>query len=171
VKVARPPRGMVTLIFGQTRQRTLHRLFEVGVVLKGIDGLLEVAGGVTFLAIGPVRLGAVVRFLTAHEISEDPGDLVANVLRRAVRHLSPDTMLFVSAYLVGHGLMKVLLVSGLLTGRPWAYPAALWFLGTFVVYQAYRAALTGSLALAALAALDLTVMALIARERRLRRGA
>jgi len=61
-------------------------------------------------------------------------------------------------------------VAGLLRGRPWAYPAALWFLGAFVLYQLYRLLLTGAPALGVLTAFDVAVMVLIWREYRFRVG-
>ncbi len=151
------------------RERTAHRLFQLGVIAKGVDGVLELLGGVTFLLMDPRALGGLVRFLTAHELSEDPSDLVANALRRAVLHVSLDTQLFASLYLLAHGVLKLALVSGLWHGRRWAYPAALWFLGAFVAYELYRSVLGPSPALAALTALDVIVMALIWREWRSRR--
>jgi uncharacterized membrane protein len=148
------------------QRRTLHRLFHLGVVVKGLDGALEVLGGLMFLVVDPRTLNALVLFLTAHEISEDPADLIATALRRGVRHLSFDTTVFAGAYLAGHGFVKVLLAAGLLQGRLWAYPAALWFLAAFAGYQTYRVALGHSVALLALTLLDVIVMSLIWREYR-----
>jgi uncharacterized membrane protein len=153
------------------RERTLHRLFDLGVIIKGIDGALEVAGGVMFVLITPRALNAVVLFLTAHEISEDPGDFLANLLRHNVRHLAPNTTLFAGAYLLGHGLTKLFLVGGLLRRKLWAYPAALWFLAAFVLYQLYRILLTHSFALTALTAFDLVVISLIWHEYHVRKQA
>ena len=152
-------------------ERTLHRLFDLGVLIKGIDGALELAGCVLLLLVNPLTLNAMIVFLTAHEISEDPADLVANLLRNSVRHLSLNTTLFAGVYLLAHGLAKLLLVVGLLRGRRWAYPAALWFLAAFVLYQCYRILLTQSLPLTALTAFDIVVMSLIWREYRFRKRA
>ena len=143
------------------QRRTLHRLFRLGVAVKGLDGALELLGGLIFMIVDPRTLNAVVLFLTAHEISEDPSDLIANTLRRGVQHLSTDTTLFAGAYLAGHGLVKVFLVAGLLRGKLRVYPAALWFLAAFAGYQSYRFALDHSLALLALTIVDLVVMWLI----------
>jgi len=153
------------------REPTLHRLFDLGVIIKGIDGALEVAGGVMFVLVKPQTLNAMVLFLTAHEISEDPADLVANLLRHSVRHLSSNTTLFAGVYLLGHGFTKLFLVVGLLRGKLWAYPAALWFLAALVVYQLYRILLTHSLALTGLTAFDLVVMSLIWHEYHFRKQA
>ena len=61
------------------------------------------------------------------------------------------------------------LVAGLLRGKLWVYPAALWFLAAFAGYQSYRFALDHSLALLALTIVDLVVMWLIWREYRYRK--
>src|SRR5258708_26340436 len=123
-------------------ERTLRRLFDLGVVFKGIDGALEVAGGVLFLVIDPRTLSTIVRSLTAHEISEDPSDLVANLLRHGLGHLSSNTTLFAGAYLLGHGLVKLFLLVFLLPHKLSPYLAALCSLAPFLPSQVYRIALT-----------------------------
>lgn len=152
-------------------ERILRRLFDLGVIIKGIDGALEVAGGVMFVLVKPLTLNATVLFLTAHEISEDPADVVANLIRRSVGHLSSNATLFASAYLLGHGLTKLFLAWGLLRGKLWAYPAALWFLGAFVLYQLYRIVLTHSFGLILLTVFDFIVMALTWHEYQFRKHA
>jgi uncharacterized membrane protein len=151
-------------------RRKLHRLFEAGVILKGLDGVLETVGGVLFLFVGPLTLHRLVFFLTAHELSEDPHDFLARGLRHLVETLSPDTKLFASLYLVVHGLIKLVLVAGLLRGRLWAYPTAVGFLGVFVAYQLYRFAHTHSLALLGLTLFDVCIVFLVWQEYRSRRG-
>jgi uncharacterized membrane protein len=146
----------------------VHRLFKIGVLIKGADGILEIIGGLLFLLLQQSALNTVTVFLTAHELSEDPGDWIANSLRHAVENLSLDTRLFASAYLVIHGLVKVFLVTGLLRGKMWAYPTALAFLGAFVFYQSYRFVHTHSIGLLILTAFDLVVVSLIWLEYRRR---
>lgn len=147
-------------------QQQVHRLFAAGVLIKGVDGVLETIGGILFMFVSPKALNSLVIFLTAHELSEDPDDWFAASLRSAVHNLSSDTKLFVSVYLVAHGLVKVFLVAGLLRKKLWAYPAALWFLAIFILYQLYRFSHTHSLGLLALSAFDLFVAALVWLEYR-----
>ena len=151
--------------------RTIDRVFTAGVILKAIDGLLEVAGGILFAAVDPRTLNAAVRFLTANELSEDPGDVVANAIRRMSAHLTSDMAAFAAVYLVAHGMVKLLLAAGLLRRRAWAFPTALVVLGAFVVYQSYRFAIGRSLALAVLTVADLVVIWAVWREFRLIRQA
>jgi uncharacterized membrane protein len=136
----------------------LHKAFDVGVVLKGIDGVLEVIGGILFVFVNPSGLGEVVRFLTADELSEDPRDLVANFLMRAVHHLSRSTEFFGSVYLLSHGFIKVVLVVSLLKSRLWAYPAAIIFFSLFIAYQIYRYSYSHSFWLIIMSIIDFAVI-------------
>lgn len=146
--------------------KSLHRLFEIGVILKGIDGALEIIGGSLLLAISHPTLSHFVFAITRQEISEDPHDLVANALRSLVAHLSVDTQTFSSIYLLVHGVIKIVLVVGLLRRKLWAYPTALGVLSLFVAYQGYRLSHTRSPALLVLTAVDLAILYLIWREYR-----
>ena len=147
-------------------QQQVHRLFAAGVLIKGVDGVLETIGGILFMFVSPKALNSLVIFFTAHELSEDPNDWFATSLRHAVNNLSSDTKLFVSAYLVAHGLVKVFLAVGLLREKLWAYPAALWFLGIFIFYQVYRFSHTHALGLLALTVFDIFVASLVWLEYR-----
>ena len=147
----------------------VHRLFAASVLIKGVDGLLETIGGILFMFVSPKALNSLVISLTAHELSEDPDDWFATTLRHAVHNLSSETTLFVSVYLVAHGLIKVFLVASLLRKKLWAYPTALWFLGIFLLYQLYRFSYTQSLGLLALSTFDLFVASLVWLEYRSRK--
>jgi uncharacterized membrane protein len=109
-------------------------------------------------------LNALVVFLTAPELAEDPTDRIAILLQRMVRELTPDTKLFASGYLIVHGIIKVFLVAGLLGRRLWSYPVSLWFLAFFIAYQGYRFFFTHSLWMIVLTIVDLIVAFLIWRE-------
>jgi uncharacterized membrane protein len=136
---------------------------------RGIAGLIETIGGLLLLCIPQARLNAFVIFLTAPELAEDPTDRVATLLQRIVHELGADTELFASGYLIVHGVIKVLLVAGLLGGRLWSYSLSLWFLAAFVVYQLYRFFFSHSLWLIALTIVDLIVAFLIWREYQVRK--
>src|SRR5664280_3759273 len=56
----------------------LDKVFEVGIVLKGLDGLLEIAGGVLLLLIKPQYLNQLASTLPQHELSEDPHDFLSS---------------------------------------------------------------------------------------------
>ena len=148
------------------RDERLHRYFRWAILLKGLDGLLELAGGLLLWVTSPAAIGAFVATLTQHELSTDPHDLVANWLLGATSHLTADGLAFGTVYLLAHGVVKVVLAVAVLREKHWAFPPMMAFLGVFILYQVYRVGLSHSLLLAALTAFDMVVLALVHREYR-----
>jgi uncharacterized membrane protein len=147
---------------------SLHRLFQLAVVVKGIDGVLELLGGVLLLVVGPAALHRLVVVLARHELADEPDDWVVMTLRHLAATFSVETRHFASAYLIGHGVLKIFLAVTLLRERLWAFPTALSVLAIFVTYQLHRFVRTHSIVLLALTVVDLVVMVLIWREYRSR---
>ena len=141
-----------------------HTLFLLSVWSKGVAGLVETIGGLLLLFTPQAGLNALIIFLTAPELAEDPTDRIATLLQRMVQELAADTKLFASGYLIVHGVIKVFLVAGLLGRWLWSYRVSLWFLAVFIAYQAYRFFFTHSLSMIALTIVDLIVAFLIWRE-------
>ena len=142
----------------------LDWIFEIGIVLKGIDGLLEVVGGVLLLVLTPAEISGLVHALTQHELSQDPRDLIASLLLHAADGLTMPGLLFGAGYLLVHGIVKIVLVLALLRNRFWAYPWTIGVLLIFIGYQVYRIVLTPTLGLIALTGFDIVVVALTWRE-------
>jgi uncharacterized membrane protein len=142
----------------------LHRMFDVVVIVKGLDGVLEIAGGISLLFIKSGAIAALVKVIIARELSEDPQDLFANLLRHWAESFGQSTQTFAAAYLLSHGITKVALATFLLRGKIWAYPVALIFISVFVAYMAFRLSIGWSWLLAGLVVLDLITLWLIAGE-------
>ena len=158
-----------------TRERrrpdALDKTFTVTLVVKGLDGFLEVVGGVLLLVISPDTLDRWARSLTQHELARDPNDFVARHLLRVTNNLH-HTQVFGAVYLLSHGVAKLVIIVGLLRREQWAYPVAFVFLGGFVIYQIYRLTYDPGIGLALLTAFDLFVIWLTWREyRRLKASA
>lgn len=147
------------------RKTFLHDVFRLGIVLKGIDGLAEIAGGSLVWLLTPASAARIVRTLFRHELAEDPKDFLANHLIWASRGLARQKW-FAAAFLLSHGLAKVVLVVALWFNRLWAYPVMIVVLGGFIVYQADRIAQTHSLMLALLTLFDALIVWLTWREYR-----
>jgi uncharacterized membrane protein len=133
--------------------------------LKGLDGLLELAGGALLLLVSPDTLNRWAEQLTQHELSQDPNDYLAHHLLRLTANLH-HTQLFGALYLLTHGLVKIVVVVGLYLRQRWAYPVAFVFLGGFVIYQLYRLTFAPTAGLALLTAFDLFIIWLTWREYR-----
>lgn len=152
------------------RRRWRHRFFQFGVILKGVDGVLEIVGGALLVAFGSRGLGTAVRFVTQHELSEDPRDAVAGWMVRHAAAVGADTVHFASLYLLAHGIVKIVLAVGLIRERIGVFPVALGLIGLFTLYQAYRLTVLPSVGLATLTVFDVVIIALVWVEYRVLRA-
>ncbi|MBI1729326.1 DUF2127 domain-containing protein [Candidatus Acetothermia bacterium] len=136
----------------------LHRAFEIGILLKGFDGVLEILGGLMLLYLNPARMDALIRRLTQHELSEDPNDIFANFLLSLAQHFSVSGQIFGSIYLLIHGAVKVGIIVALWQRVWWAYPVAILVFVVFGGYQMYQSVYHPSLFLIFLTLLDIAVI-------------
>jgi uncharacterized membrane protein len=148
-------------------EHRIHQFFQLSLVLKGAHALVECAGGVLLWVISTKTIVGWVNWLSMQELIEDPHDFVATHLLEMAQHFTVGTKNFYTYYLVSHGLVKIVLIAGLLMEKLWAYPASLVVLGLFILYQVYRFSYTHSLGLVALTLFDLLVLVLIWHEYRL----
>jgi uncharacterized membrane protein len=145
------------------RRDALDRTFNIALILKGLDGLLELVGGVLLIVVSPATFNRLAKMLTQHELSQDPHDFLAHRLLRLTANLH-DTQSFGAVYLLTHGVVKLVIVVGLLRREHWAYYVAFVFLGGFVVYQVYRLTYAPSAGLALLTVFDIFIIWLTWRE-------
>jgi uncharacterized membrane protein len=142
----------------------LDRIFEIGIILKGLDGVLEAIGGVLLFAVTPATIDRLVASLTQHELSEDPNDFIASHLLGYAHGLTGSAVTFAAVYLLVHGIIKIVLVAALLRNQAWAYPWMIGFLLVFIGYQLYRVALSPTFGLTALTIFDALIVWLTWRE-------
>ncbi len=152
-------------------QKVLDRTFEISISLKGLDGALEIVGGLVLLFVAPATLQQWAKSLTAHELAQDPHDFIANHLLHSASQVSRSTTLFGAVYLLSHGIAKVVLVVALLREQLWAYPWMIALLGAFIAYQIYRLTYRVTVGLTLLTLFDAFVAWLTWLEYRKRRSA
>ena len=58
----------------------LDRLFEIGIIIKGLNGAAELLGGLLLLFASPGNIRHLALILTQGELSEDPHDVIAHYL-------------------------------------------------------------------------------------------
>jgi uncharacterized membrane protein len=145
-------------------ERRIHQLFEISVLLKGAHALIECLGGMVLALVSTESILRLANRIAQPELLNDPHDFIATHLLTWAQDFSVGTKNFYAYYLLSHGLVKVLLVIGLLRGKMWAYPASLAALGLFIVYQLYRFTDTHGIGLIILTIFDLVVMVLIWQE-------
>lgn len=140
--------------------------FEIGLILKGINGLLEIVGGLLLLFLNPNRMDKLIVLLTQNELSKDPNDKVANALISLGHSLSITSNHFGIYYLMTHGLIKCILIFLLWRKKIWAYPLTMIVLAIFITYQLYRYTISPSAFLIALSVFDGIMVVLIFIEYR-----
>ena len=136
----------------------------VGIALKGVDGVLEVIGGLLLLVLTPATINDLTRALTQHELSRDPHDFLAAHLVQYAGGLTGSSVRFGAVYLLSHGAVKVVLVAAVLKNKLWAYPWMIAFLLAFIGYQLYRLTFAPSIGLVGLTVFDAVVTWLTWRE-------
>ena len=142
----------------------LDRVFEIGIIGKGLNGAVELFGGLLLLFVTPDWIRRLAVSLTRVELSEDPHDFIATHLLHSANGITGGAVLFGALYLLSHGAVKIFLVVSLLRNKLWAYPLTIVVLSMFVVYQLYRISLHVSFAMVALTVFDLLIIALTVRE-------
>lgn len=100
-------------------EKNIHKVFVVSVVLKGLNSILEIIGGILFLFTGTFT------------------NFIEYVLHaeNTLPFISSDAQYFGAFYLLSHGIVKVFLVINLLRNKLWAYPATIAVLIIFILYQ------------------------------------
>jgi len=144
--------------------------FEIALIFKGFDGLLEIFGGAVLLLLSKETLNGWLVSATQHELSEDPHDFLYTHLLNSGQHLLATSQIYAALYLLSHGLVKVVLVGAVLRNKLWAYPWMMGFLILFIGYQVYLFVLSQSFGLGLLTVFDVFIVWLTYREYQKRRG-
>jgi uncharacterized membrane protein len=147
------------------------RMFLVAVAIKGIDGGLQLIGGLLLTIIPPAAITGAANVLITRDLLGDQNGVLAQHLQTAAENFANgSSRWFAIIYLLAHGVVKLALVWALVRRILPAFPVAVVVLSAFVVYEVWRAVHTHSIALPIFAAIDLAIIVLVLREyRRLRR--
>jgi uncharacterized membrane protein len=143
------------------KQRDVLRdTFRCGIALKGLHALVECVTGSALLFVPGQMLNQFVLFVGRIDLSLDRNDVIETHLQNMAAGLVGTGRHFAAAYLLSHGLVKLVLVIELLRNRLWAYPLMIVMLAAFIGYQSYRFLLTHSIAMVILTVFDAVVIAL-----------
>ena len=144
--------------------KLLHRAFELGVTAKAIFATVETLCGVGLFFLNAGWLQKAARWLTASELSEDPGDRISHLILNAAQHYSISGQHFWAVYLIGHGGIKLVAVAALLARVLWAYPLSIAVLVGFILWQMQKWVITHSALMLGLSLFDVIVIWLIWQE-------
>ncbi len=143
-----------------------HRLFVLTIAAKGVLGVIQLATAMVLYFGALQKLPSFAQWLVRNELAENPTDYIAlKILQIAGRAPATDVS-FYTTYFAAHGLLHIAVVAALLAGVRWAYHAAIIVLSLFVIYQVVEWFAVGGFMLIVLTVIDLAVIYLTVRERR-----
>jgi|SRR3989344_2051541 len=124
---------------GEARKNNIiHGLFEVTILLKGINGFWEILVGILFFFLKQDTIYRAIVSFTESSLVKYSGQFTFDYLLRQADNFSLSAKYFLAFYFFFYGVINILLVISLLRGKLWAYPTAIFFFIIFIVYQWYR---------------------------------
>ena len=145
-------------------EKYIHAFFDLSLWFKGFFAVSEIIVGIATYVVTKQDLLSLIYWAIGDDLATDPHDLVANTLLHYVQNLSISGQNFAAFYLLSHGIIKLWIITGLLRGKLFYYPAALVVFGLFIVYQIYRYSFTHSVWLLVITAFDMAIVALTWHE-------
>lgn len=141
----------------------VHQFFIIGILIKGIDAVIETIGGLILLFTKP---GTILRLFLQIPISigHRSYPLYIKTVEFLTNHLTVSLKTFISAYLIVSGLLKIALIFCLLKKKLWAYPLSIAFFFALITYQFYKFSLNHSVPLLCLTLLDIVIVVFIWKE-------
>ena len=149
-------------------ERNILWLFDLALILKIINGALEMLAALLVLFVPPSLVLKLAEFATSRELAQDIDDPIAMAIQTSAQTFAVHSHYFLAVYLALHGGIKVLLVLGIFAKKRIAYPLFMLALTVFGAYEAYRGFILNEMLLQALAVFDLALLLLTAHEYRRR---
>ncbi|MBI2743904.1 MAG: DUF2127 domain-containing protein [Chlamydiales bacterium] len=148
------------------KQNRRHLLFNLAIILKGIDGLLEFVGGLFFVFLKKQGVLDSISKVLHYNLFKISNESVLDFVDYMSQMLSTSTFIFISAILIGNGVVKMLVSVGLLLRKFLAFIVAIVFLMLLLVYQIVECFYTPSLVLDMFTLFEALVIYVIWREYR-----
>ncbi|MFI5270822.1 MAG: DUF2127 domain-containing protein [Candidatus Saccharimonadales bacterium] len=141
-----------------------EKVFEGGLLIKGLDGFIELVAGFILLFVSPASIQHFLSFITARELQSEPNNKFAHLVLHSADHLTTSNKTFLIIYLWLHASIKLISVVGILKNWLWAYPFALISLGILTLYQVYSIVVHASIGMILLTIFDVFILGMIWRE-------
>lgn len=152
--------------FKKIKGHVAENLFRYSLFIKAFDGCVEIISGLLLTVIKADRINAIIISYAHDELTEEPhNQFAAYFLNHG--HISSQTAAFTAVLLIARGVVKILVITGLLQHRIWVYPVAIIVFAAFMIFELYTYSTSHSVFLLALAIFDAFVIALTVREYRL----
>lgn len=145
----------------KTVKNILHKLFVISIIVKGIDGILDII--VAYLLLFKKNfIQEIIPWLFRNELASDPKDALGNYFINISQDITINTHWFVIIYLIGHGIVKITLALSFNNSRNYKiYHISSIVLAMFTIYQSYRFFHTYSILLLFLTLVDIFIIIMI----------
>ena len=137
------------------QQKRIHQIFQISVALKGLHGIIEIAGGLALALFSTISILRLLYRFDKHEW--------------VARHFNNGEHHYYTFFFLSHGALNLALAIGLLLEILWAFPAAIGILVLFIAMQMFRFIHVHDPGLVVFSILDVIVIALAVHEYRLLR--
>ncbi len=142
----------------------LDKTYEIGIILKGVDGVFELLGAAALLFVPVHYFQSFSQWITDLEAGPSHHGFISAHIVKIGHSLADGNHTFAIWFLLTHGLVKVVLVVCLLRNKLWAYPFGLVALTLFLVYQLYEMIIHPTFGMGFLTVLDAIIIGLVWRE-------
>ncbi|MBP9822108.1 MAG: DUF2127 domain-containing protein [Candidatus Pacebacteria bacterium] len=115
----------------------LRNIFEVGIFLKGINGIWETAVGASILFVGSPRLISFIDLFDRMELFQHSHYGMLGIGMGLLQGVG-GAKTFIALYFLIHGLVNIFLSIQLYRNRLWAYLVTMGAMSILVVYQMHR---------------------------------
>ena len=120
------------------KNNIVRSLFRMTIIVKGVNGVWEVAVGVSLFFFKQQDIHSALMFAARHSVIQISGYNSAHYIVKQANNFSVSIQYFIAWYFLFYGLVNIFLVVFLLKDKWWAYPGAIVFFTLFILYQCYR---------------------------------
>jgi len=145
-------------------KKLLDISFTASLLVKGLIAGGEIIIGIAVFFLPPERMTALISWISAGELSEDPTDWLMNQLVLFGQSFSVGTQHFAIIYFLSHGIVNLIVVLLLWKKLYEAYPISIVALCGFIVYQMVEFFIGYSILMLLLTALDLFIIVMTVQE-------
>lgn len=143
----------------------VHVSFDIGILLKAIEAIIEILLGIGLIFITPTIMENVGDYITEFMTNAPFADIMAEF----AYSYSVDAQRFIVFYMLSHGIVKLVVIFMLWRQKLLAYPLSIGMFSFFIIYQIYHHETINSFILISLTILDIIMIVLTVLEyRRLR---
>jgi uncharacterized membrane protein len=150
-------------------QENLHTFFKAGTFIKAVDSVVEITLGSLFYFLSTASVNKIIAAILGDELTEQPRDAIWNILLHGFNSVNASTQALWAFIFIGHGLVKIILVAGLLKKKIWIYPVTAGIFILFIIYQIYHLIYSPSVLLELITFYDIIFTFLIINEYRYHR--